>query len=538
MPALLALLIPWASACPGSGELGDDDASTAEPTPGDDDTAADDDASGSDDDSAPADDDGSPADDDDGPPDDDDDATTPPEPSTWLEILTPSDGETISGISLFSAQIDGEDPGPAVWTIDGATVRAEFFNSTSGISDWSYDSFAAPDGEHLLAVDALDWGLHDEVTLEFLNGDLAVYQGGAPVAFDPDAAWPGSAAVEIFDSAVSLQAQVWPANGDAVDYLFGILQTPAGDWATGDATALWPIFASYPSPWAGFVPNHPYTTFDAGDWTLYPWADDDSAGVSLSSEFLVKRWTGAAEPAAGLLALDFHFVSGCGMDAAEAGSSSDFGDFLDALEAVFLQAGIALGDVRYFDVSDPALASVAGADELAALFESGGPSGDRTLHLYVVDGLDLDFGEPLGVAAHIPGPALAGGTSQGGVAVVAEYFLAGDEGTAAALVGHEAGHYLGLYHPTEVGGPAVGEDPLSDTAADCDADDCWETNLMDPYLWGSTALTADQCWVLLRHPLVQLVDPSALPARAAAPALPRPESIPPGGIAGFCATGG
>ena len=59
---------------------------------------------------------------------------------------------------------------------------------------------------------------------------------------------------------------------------------------------------------------------------------------------------------------------------------------------------------------------------------------------------------------------------------------------------------------------------------------------MNPYLYGTTALTADQGWVILRHPLVDLVDPSALPARSWSEAAQSGWSIPPGGLAGFCAT--
>jgi hypothetical protein len=139
---------------------------------------------------------------------------------------------------------------------------------------------------------------------------------------------------------------------------------------------------------------------------------------------------------------------------------------------------------------------------------------------------------PLGVASHIPGPALLNGTGQSGVAIVDEYIQSGDSGTAAALAGHEISHYLGLYHGTEVGGGL--SDPLNDTPMSCDSGDCWATNLMDPYLFGNTTITTDQRYVLLRHALVELIPASQLPSRIAPTQIDGADGLPVGGRGPFC----
>ena len=134
----------------------------------------------------------------------------------------------------------------------------------------------------------------------------------------------------------------------------------------------------------------------------------------------------------------------------------------------------------------------------------------------------------------MPGPALFNGMGQSGVAIVDQYIQGNEPGTAAALAGHEIGHYLGLFHGTEVGGAE--EDPLNDTPTSCNGGGCWATNLMDPYLYGDTTLTADQSWVLLRHPLIELVPASQLPARMDVPLFDATSGLPASGYPGFCGT--
>ena len=148
-------------------------------------------------------------------------------------------------------------------------------------------------------------------------------------------------------------------------------------------------------------------------------------------------------------------------------------------------------------------------DEFESLLASGVPGTDRTLDVFFVDDVDLGAAgiNVLGVAAHRPGPALRHGTQQSGVAVETRRIWNGNEALAAHTTAHEVGHFLGLMHTSEVGGQR--HDNLDDTPVSCDASDCWATNLMDPLLdpgGPDDAITADQTFVLLRHPLVRLGD--------------------------------
>ena len=223
-------------------------------------------------------------------------------------------------------------------------------------------------------------------------------------------------------------------------------------------------------------------------------------------QLLVKRSFG--EPEAGLIHLDLYFTPGTGLTT-NAASDSRVINFLDQLETIFLGADIAIGDVRYWNIFDAGFDQVGSYSELWDLFGAGATNTDRTLPIFFIDDFQLST-ELLGITAHIPGPVLANGSRQAGVAVDVGQLLSNDIAGAAQVAAHEISHYLGLFHPTEIG--ATQEDPLIDTATCCDTNSCWATNLMDPYAYGNTMISADQRWVLLRHPMVELISASELPA--------------------------
>ena len=519
---LAALLL----ALPGCVTRGrDDDDATGDDATGDDDDAGDDDTG--DDDSAGDDDDA--GDDDTG--DDDDDT---PIPSTTLRILAPLPSSTATLFVTLAAHIDGETPGLARWTLDGAVIAEEFFALSTGNTDVVVDSAAWQDGAHTIGIEAPAWSLSDSVVVTFANGDLLRYDlGTLPYSYGADD--PDSLELTLVPPVISMQQQVSPAPGEPFEYLAGYALNPDGDWALGGAdTSIYPVGAAFGAPWAGGIPNHPNVPFLTGRYLLYPWGDASSDGDTMHVEALVKR--AFAEPEAGLLDLDVYLVNGVTTAAANAPNHAGMQGFLDALEQVYLQADIGLGAIRYFDLPAGNLLVVDGYAEMSALIGQGVASDDRVLNLFVVNDINLPGSDPLGVASHIPGPALVNGTSQAGVVIVDQYIQSAEPGTAAALAGHEIGHFLGLYHGTEIGGAV--SDPLGDTPVACDGGGCWATNLMDPYLFGDTTLTVDQRWVLHRHPLVRLVEASALPARAARGAVDGADGLPAGTPASrFCGVG-
>ena len=478
----------------------------------DDDFATDDDDStvADDDDSTVADDDDSTGDDDDStaPGDDDDDT---PVPSTSLTITAPATGQTHELFTTFVAEIDGTQPGLATWSIGNQQFAQEFFTLATGVSEVTIDTAWYPDGVYNITVESDSWGLSDTIQVIFENGDLLHYELGS-LSYEYLATNPLAAQVTLVDSAISMLQMVTPDPNTPWEYLAGYAWNPNGEWAIGGAnTSVYPISAAAGAPWAGGIPNHPNVPWETGTYLLYPWGDETADGIDMTIDAVVKR--AFTEPQAGLLHLDLYFVSGVTTNASGAPTHNGLQNMLDALETIFLQADIALGDIRYFDLPAGGWLSITDYDELTDLFAQSVTSDDRVLNVFVVDDINLPGADPLGVASHIPGPALLNGTGQSGVAIVDQYIQGNEPGTGAALAGHEIAHYLGLYHCSEIGGGL--HDPLNDTVNCCTGGGCSATNLMDPYLYGDTSITADQAWVLHRHPLVELIDPSQLPARAA-----------------------
>jgi len=462
---------------------------------------------------------------------DDDDTTPPPVPTTTLSFVSPDPDAELTFLAEFVVTADGDDPGWVNWSLDGDPVGISAMGSVTHESTFGLDTVEVPDGPHVVTAALADHGLTADLPVAFVNGDLLVYDF-PPIVYDFNNAQADSLAVP--SVAVSLQYQVYADPlASTAEFLWGPIYDSNGDWAIGgEAVALYPSFAAAAEPWAGGIPNFPVEPFPTGNYWLYPYADEGATGTTLTGQALVKRSFDGVE--AGVLDLDFHFVPAAGFTAADAASTANWTDFLDALESVLLTIDVGLGDIRYFDVAGADFNSVEGYDELIDLFRQGVASDERVLNVFVVNNLDMPSSDPLGVASHIPGPALANGSGQGGVAIQNNPIVNGNEGAAAALAAHEMGHYLGLFHTTEIGGAF--SDPLDDTEVSCDASDCWETNVMNPYLYGSVALTEDQRWVVLRHPLVQLVDPSALPAQAWFPSGGFDHGLPEGGIPNFCGT--
>jgi hypothetical protein len=128
-----------------------------------------------------------------------------------------------------------------------------------------------------------------------------------------------------------------------------------------------------------------------------------------------------------------------------------------------------------------------------------------------------DGGVLLGISGGIPGPPSINTLPHGGV-ILSLAHMGEDSSTFGETLAHEAGHYLGLFHLSESEGTS--HDPLLDTP-ECSAKEfgvgetgetstsICETAGADNFMFWTAGdvkqrkITADQSWVLLRHPSVQ-----------------------------------
>ena len=465
--------------------------------------------SGDDDDTQP------PADDDDTqPPADDDDSQ--PGPSTSLSFISPSNSETLSYEVFAVVEAVGVSSGTVRWYLGDAYLGDSSLSPSTQRAQYSLDTIPYPDGSYELRAVLQETGDEAQRTVLFENTDLLVYEL-PPIIYDPGAFNPAAVSIDLPAVAISLQLQIEADPSADIDYLWSAISTPNGQWAINGEDTIYEILASLAEPWAGGIPNHPNNSWQAGTYTAYPYVEGpDASGLELGATALIKRSFG--DPEAGLIDFDFYFVPGIGLTASTAPTDPNFIAFVDALDSVLAGADLGIRELRYFDTYGSNYNDIYGDEEIQDLFREGNTSSDRRLNVFFVDELEVP-GFPLyGIASHIPGPALASGSAQSGVIMVSGFINQGDAWSAAILAGHEIGHYLGLYHTSEDGG--VYHDPLNDTPVSCNADNCWDTNLMDPFGLALYSLTEDQRYVLMRHPLVQLVGAEELGARSVLPTPP------------------
>jgi len=227
-------------------------------------------------------------------------------------------------------------------------------------------------------------------------------------------------------------------------------------------------------------------------------------------------------PTQGTLNINFHFVGVTGINAASAPTDASFQQVVSHCKKVFSAAGIQLGQLSYFDITDPALAVIdtfaQKGSELGRLFALSRQHSNKAANVFFVREIKSTRGITiLGFSGGIPGPGAMHGTPSSGIAATAEGFQQSPS-RLAKVITHELAHFLGLYHTSERNGLA--HDPLSDTpqcpaTRDANGDGIVDGQECDGFgtrnlmFWIAApnyvqiSLTPHQRFVLLRNSLIQ-----------------------------------
>ena len=224
--------------------------------------------------------------------------------------------------------------------------------------------------------------------------------------------------------------------------------------------------------------------------------------------------------------LNLYFVGLNDLNAASAASDPDLAVALDTFADIVAEAGIDVDQIRVID-APPDVADefsvITDRNQLDALAASSVPPGDSddellSVNIFLVSVIDFDGSNAIGISQGIAGPAGLHGTPGSGVVFTSEFLRLGvqeDPTLGAQLTGavmaHEVGHWLGLFHTTEQNGQ---QDPLPDTpvcediverAANNQLDGCPDrTNFMFPIASAfARTVTPDQADVLVANPVTR-----------------------------------
>jgi len=303
---------------------------------------------------------------------------------------------------------------------------------------------------------------------------------------------------------------------DGADDIYFIpytLDGPGGNLVSDDASGLSPIERFVLGPYgaqfksnnrvtqdmglsASLFPNNPATIITGGDYRLVVGGMNlQGNGTPHTGDVTVKVYYRKAIPAASSLDLNLYFTGAGSITATSAPTNMFIQDAITALRGIYAQAGVTVGTVSYHAAS-ARFQTITGFDgsgrDLEDLFEESNGNG-RGLHFFFVDRFMGGFpgATVAGIAGGLPGAPDHVGSLGAGVAVSISA-ANGDPGILAHVMAHEGGHWLGLFHTSEITGTL---DQHPETPEGMGG----QNHLMYPAVGGGTTISPSQGQVMRLH---------------------------------------
>ncbi|MDJ0973592.1 MAG: M12 family metallo-peptidase [Planctomycetota bacterium] len=353
------------------------------------------------------------------------------------------------------------------------------------------------------------------------NGNLVLgpFDAGGPVTIQVLAASPGGGQEDITDfGAQSFVGGLTPTlnvtvPSDAISLTIECLGAPGQGFGLGELTGpggkVYENLASTGAyvwvpgvqAFSTTVPNTDRTNVQlvpGGGTYSFRVRRFSGSGTAQVRAIVERRPGGVAT--GGVLPLNIFLAEGLSVSAATAATDTRLQSILSSMEQILSQQGISLGDIDYYDMTDPAYNVVSESEFPTMLATWTAQASETRMNLFFVQ--TAIGGGVVGVSAALSGPKQNGTAVSGAMSVYSGF----STGTVGLIAAHELGHFLGLYHTVEQNGQ---HDFIDDTA------ECLPSGtnaacsvsgggyLMHWQAVGGTDITDGQGLVINCHPLME-----------------------------------